>query len=167
MPALPDSESFTVLYRRHGRDVLGMLLRLTCGNRAEAEDLTQETFLAALRGWKSFRGEGTARAWLVGIAVRRWRDSARKPHPTLAHDDEHLYPKIASPEHATLARLNLESALRQLPESQRVALLLVLGQGLTYREAADALGEPVGTVKWRVHEATKTLRTLLRDEELA
>jgi RNA polymerase sigma-70 factor, ECF subfamily len=164
MPAQPDSESFTALYRRHGRDVLGMLLRLTCGNRAEAEDLTQETFLAALRGWKNFRGDGTARAYLVGIAVRRWRDSARKPRPTLS-DDEALYPKIASPERATLARLDLESALTKLPESQRVALLLVLGQGLTYREAAEALGEPVGTVKWRVHEATKAMRALLREEE--
>ncbi|MGC4046659.1 MAG: sigma-70 family RNA polymerase sigma factor [Armatimonas sp.] len=157
-------EAFQTLYRRHGRDVLGILLRLTHGNRAEAEDLTQETFLAALRGWKTFRGDGTARAWLVGIAVRRWRDAARKPQPTTT-DSEVLYPKIASPEHVTLARLDLDAALNQLPEAQRIALLLVLGQGLTYREAAESLGEPVGTIKWRVHEATKTMRDLLSEEE--
>jgi RNA polymerase sigma-70 factor, ECF subfamily len=134
-----ERDGFQALYHRHGRDVLGILLRLTCGNRAEAEDLTQETFLAALRGWKTFRHEGTARAWLIGIAVRRWRDAARKPRPT-SLESETLYPKIASPEHAALARMDLEAALTQLSEPQRIALLLVLGQGLTYREAAEALG---------------------------
>lgn len=159
-------DAFQTIYRRHGRDVLGILMRLTRGNRAEAEDLTQETFLAALRGWKTFRGDGTTRAWLVGIAVRRWRDSTRRHEPTLA-DRESLHPKIAGPEQITLARLNLDAALTQLPEAQRVALLLVLGQGLTYREAAEALGEPEGTLKWRVHEATKTMRALLTEEEIS
>jgi RNA polymerase sigma factor (sigma-70 family) len=74
-------DTLACLYERHGRDVLGILLRLTNGDRAEAEDLTQETFVAAFQGQKGYSGRVPVRAWLVGIAARRWRDSLRRPRP--------------------------------------------------------------------------------------
>ena len=164
-PKRGEADEFASLYRRHGRDVLGMLLHLTHGDRAEAEDLTQETFLAAFRGRRGFVGRASVRAWLIGIAVRRWRDARRRPRfaPTLLSDDDG--PALPSPESGVVAGDCLGRALARLPENQQTALLLVLGQGLTYREAADALGEPVGTIKWRVSEATGKLRAYLTEDE--
>lgn len=71
-------EGYAALYRQYGRDVLGILLRLTRGDRAEAEDLAQETFFAAYQGRSAFRPGTSLRAWLLGIAVRRWRDTCRR-----------------------------------------------------------------------------------------
>jgi RNA polymerase sigma-70 factor (ECF subfamily) len=161
-----EADEFASLYRRHGRDVLGMLLHLTHGDRAEAEDLTQETFLAAFRGRRSFAGRASVRAWLVGIAVRRFRDARRRPPAPvgLPADLDDRSP-LPSPESGVVASDCLARALARLPENQQTALLLVLGQGLTYREAADALGEPVGTIKWRVSEATGKLRAYLTEDE--
>lgn len=157
-------DRFACLYENYGRDVLGILLRLTNGNRSEAEDLTQETFLAAFRGQNSFSGRVPMRAWLVGIAARRWRDSRRRPTlPTTALLEE---PSIsANPESTVTDRAALASALAQLPDDQQTAILLVLAQGLTYREAAAILKIPIGTLKWRVAEASKRLRTLLSDDD--
>ena len=162
-----DADEFASLYRRHGRDVLGMLLHLTHGDRAEAEDLTQETFLAAFRGRRSFAGRASVRAWLVGIAVRRFRDARRRP-PAPAEPSRRPrrpIPASLARERRRGERLPRPCAFARLPENQQTALLLVLGQGLTYREAADALGEPIGTIKWRVSEATGKLRAYLTEDE--
>ncbi|MBB6054000.1 RNA polymerase sigma factor [Armatimonas rosea] len=158
-----DVPSFSCLYERYGRDVLGVLLRLTNGDRAEAEDLTQETFLAAFKGQKNFSGRVPFRAWLVGIAARRWRDSRRRPKPATTPLTEDP-PSVVLMDRAITDRVALVSALGQLPDDQQTAVLLVLGQGLTYREAAEALGVPSGTLKWRVTEALRRLRPLLTDE---
>lgn len=159
-----DSQGFFCLYERHGRDVLGILLRLTRGDRAEAEDLTQETFLAAFQGRKAFSGRVPLRAWLVGIAVRRWRDGQRRPRPkTVAIEQDPA--STAQLENQVAARALLGAALGRLPDDQQSAVLLVLAQGLTYREAAEALGVPEGTIKWRVSEASKRLRATLSEDE--
>jgi len=88
-----EERGFSCLYQRHGRDVLGILLRLTHGDRSEAEDLVQETFLAAYQGRMQFSGKVPLRARLVGIAVRRWRDGQRRPRPkTLSGEVETVAP---------------------------------------------------------------------------
>lgn len=159
-----EERGFSCLYQRHGRDVLGILLRLTHGDRTEAEDLAQETFIAAYQGRAQFSGKVPLRAWLVGIAVRRWRDGRRRPKPkTVSVAVEAVAP--GQTEATIAARASLLPALAALPDDQQTAVLLVLGQGLTYREAAEALGEPVGTIKWRVSEASKRLRKRLSEEE--
>jgi RNA polymerase sigma-70 factor, ECF subfamily len=100
----------------------------------------------------------------VGIATRRWRDSRRRPQPTTTELTEEPL-AWDTPEATITNRTALAQALALLPDEQQTAVLLVLGQGLTYKEAADALGVPSGTLKWRVSEATKRLRTSLSEEE--
>ena len=68
-----DHAAFDALFERHAAQVLGFLLPLT-GSRAEAEDLVQDVFLAAYRAHASFQGRAKPISWLLGIAIRRWRD---------------------------------------------------------------------------------------------
>lgn len=163
-----DRAAFDALFERHAPQVLGFLLPLT-GSRAEAEDLVQDVFLAAYRAHASFQGRAKPISWLLGIAVRRWRDCGRRGRlEVLALDDDRGAgelargsPRQAAPDARVLDALALTEALSRLAPPARAALLLVASQGFTYREAADILGEPVGTVKWRVSEASRRMRQLL------
>ncbi|MDX1932996.1 MAG: RNA polymerase sigma factor [Capsulimonadales bacterium] len=159
-------EAFDRLYVRYAPRVLGLLLRLTQGNRSEAEDLTQDTFVASYTACGTYAERGRPLAWLCGIAFRRWRDRQRSATPptlplseSLAHRDD--------VERGVLDRTTLDRALAQLEPAYREVLLLIAGQQLTYRETAAITGEPVGTVKWRFHEATRRMRLLLQNDELA
>ena len=158
-----DAERFNRLYAEFAPRILGYL-RLLTGNRAAAEDLLQETFLAAYSGRSAYKGTASPLAWLLGIARRRWRDARRAPPP------QHAPLSEAIPSHEDVAadvarRSHLECCLLQLEPSLQEAVTLILAEGLTYAEAAQALGEPIGTVKWRVHRATGLLREMLSREE--
>lgn len=155
--------AFDRLFDQFAPRILGYLLRLT-GSRAEAEDLTQETFLAAYHGRNAFRGSAKPLTWLLAIARRRWRDQHRYAKPPSVPLNEN---ETATDDPADQIALSatLAKALEQLDEPEREVLLLTAVQGLTYKEAAEITGEPVGTVKWRVHEATQRLRRLLTAAE--
>ena len=163
-----DHAAFDALFERHAAQMLGFLLPLT-GSRAEAEDLVQEVFLAAYRAHASFQGRAKPISWLLGIAVRRWRDCGRRGRlEILALDDnnaagehERNFPRQTAVDTQVLDAMTLSQALSALTPPFRAALLLVASQGFTYREAADILEEPVGTVKWRVSEASRRMRALL------
>jgi RNA polymerase sigma-70 factor (ECF subfamily) len=146
--------------------VRGYLRRLTGGDTAEAEDVTQEVFLAAYTGRESYRGSAPPLAWLLGIARRRWRDRSRGAHLEQVEMPEEIVGAIDPADQVVRAQ-HLQGCLDQLTTAERDALLLVFSQGLTYAEAAVTLGEPIGTVKWRVHAASRRMRELLRsgDEE--
>jgi RNA polymerase sigma-70 factor (ECF subfamily) len=159
-----DPAAFAKLYDWYASRILGFLIRLT-GNRADAEDLLQEVFLAAYVGRAGFQGKSTLLTWLLGIALRRWRDRTRQVR---AETDfridaplvvESVEDRTASGDLAAsvVDRLLLSNALQALEPTLRDALLLIHSQGLTYREAAQILQEPIGTVKWRVYEALKRL----------
>lgn len=152
---------FDALFDAYAGRVLAFARRLCGGSVAEAEDLTQDTFVAAWVGRETFGGRAQRLTWLLGIAVRRWRDGRRTPHaemvssPAEASDDGFA--------EKSLERLALESALAQLDESLRAAWLLVASQGLTHKEAAEVLSRPVGTVKWQVATANARLRAALTE----
>jgi RNA polymerase sigma-70 factor (ECF subfamily) len=136
------------------------------GNATEAEDLTQETFLAAFQCRETYRGNAQPLAWLLGIARRRWRDCnrARRLEQVALSEDLLYETDVAS---QVIRANHLECSLAQLEPLAREAVVLVLGHGLTYVEAAEILEQPVGTVKWKVHCATRQLRqTLMEDERL-
>jgi RNA polymerase sigma-70 factor (ECF subfamily) len=158
-----DTDAFDRLFDQYAPRVLVYLLRLT-GSRTEAEDLTQETFLAAFAGRDGYRGRSHPLTWLLGIARRRWRDGRRHPGPCL----EPLREAFAvTDDHADRVALaaTLAAALDRLDEGEREVLLLTAVQGLSYAEAAKILGEPAGTLRWRVYEATRKLRRLLNAAE--
>jgi RNA polymerase sigma-70 factor (ECF subfamily) len=158
--------AFDRLYDRHGARVFHLLRRLT-GSEAEAEDLTQETFLAAYRSLESWRGEGAFGTWLCGIAVRlsanaRRRSSQRETEPL---DEELEAPGVDPLSHCLRAEMErrIEIAIEALPPLPREVFVLVRVEGLSYVETAQWLEIPLGTVQSRLWRASCLLQKALAD----
>ncbi len=159
-----DTAAFGALLTRHSRRVYNLLLRLT-GNAALAEDLTQETFLTAYQRLSDWRGVGQLSTWLCGIAVKHHLTARRKTHFTEPLDALELSADSTSDplERYTEreAILALDSAIAALPDSCREVFVLVRLQEMRYREVADLLGIPLGTVQSRLARATMLLQNSL------
>ncbi len=158
----PDTGSFTEFYRQHGDRIYRFCFRLS-GSAADAEDLTQEVFLAAFLGRERFGGRASVQTWLYKIAWNCWRNSRRRPsvETAILEDAATNGPDLAQ---AVTDQIALTCALSALPPDLRETFLLVRAEGLTYREAASVLDIPQGTAQWRVHEASKRLRALLAED---
>ena len=156
-----DVAAFSMLARQHQSKVRGLLLRLTRGNHAAADDLAQETFLEAWRGIANFRGESQFSTWLYRIAYSRFLMSARKrkADDQLGDWDQ----GVGSGEADTLARIDLERAFARLSPPESAALTLCFALGLSNTEAAEALNMPLGTLKSHVLRGREKLKSLLGD----
>jgi RNA polymerase sigma-70 factor, ECF subfamily len=155
--------------------VYDSVLRLT-GDPANAQDLTQETFLRAFRSFETFQAGSNCRAWLLRIAYNLFcNDYRRRRRFPEAHGPEgdggdpldDLAAEEPGPEEAAIRLLDhesLHSALAQLPEEFRMAVTLVDIHGLSCAEAAGVMGTPRGTVLSRLHRARGRLRMLLIPE---
>ncbi len=164
-----DRAAWDTLYDQTAPRLLAWARSLT-GCASDAEDLAQETFVAAFAQSGGFRGKSSVLTWLCGIALRKWRDKRRSPRPeTLPLCDEILpSPKFGLENdtqnaNAVLLRLAYRQAVADLPENLRDAFVLVAQHGFTHKEAAQILSIPEGTAKWRVAQATRTLRLALAD----
>jgi RNA polymerase sigma-70 factor, ECF subfamily len=127
-----------------------------------ANDLVQDTLVRALRSEHLFHG-GDVRSWLYTILTNlnrnRLRSLSRRPIMTLIGDDD--APDMSGPE---AGGRDIERALASLVDDQRTALLLVVLEGLTYREVAEVQGVPVGTVMSRLARARAQIRAYLDGE---
>ena len=153
------------VYERFGDRVFRFCYRLS-GDRTEAEDLAAETFLAAIQATDRFEGRCSPLTWLLRIALNRWRSALRKRRGGPAIEE--IDPETEAGEDPIRARLEaatLEEAIDRLPEALRTVFILVKVEGLTYREAADALGVPQGTLQSRVNTAVCRLRADLGESE--
>ncbi len=155
----PGSPAFC---RRYGGRIYRFCYRL-CGSAPDAEDLTQEVFLAAFQGTDRFEGCSTIQTWLYRIALNCWRHSRRTPRldTVTLEDAAQAGPGL---EQAVADSIALTCALDGLPPYLRETFLLVKAEGLTSREAAQILDIPQGTVQWRVHQAASRLRVLLTEK---
>ncbi len=147
-------EELVIRYEAKVRRIAFGVLR----DAALAEDVAQETFLTAYRKADSFRAEGSVRAWLFRIAVRRALDQlkkrVRKAEVALLDDG-----RCGVEPHEQLdAGWDLERALERLTPEHRAAIILKEVEGLTYQEIAESLGWPMGTVATRIHRARLELR---------
>jgi len=154
-------EEVETAYSEWGGSLLRFSTRL-CGNRDDAEEVVVDTFTEAFRTWDSFRGTGSRRGWLYGIAANRCRMTLRRRRPT----PEPLHDEVPAQATDILDRIALEQAIGLLPLSQREAFLLVKSEGLTSREAADLLGRPIGTILYEVFTAVRSLRSALTVKEV-
>jgi len=160
-------EACAELVRAHYQVVYRFLAHLTRDVHL-AEDLTQETFAAAWEKIATFQGRSTLATWLHRIAYSKFIDLLRSEERAAVRRE--LVARSATaidPFDAVLANdeaRHLSRTLHDLDVSERTLLVLHYFQGLSYRDMADVLGEPVGTVKWRTAEALKGLRALLADE---
>jgi RNA polymerase sigma-70 factor (ECF subfamily) len=156
-----DRGAFGQLVARHERRVYGVCLRLL-GSREDAEDATQEAFLAALRRAASFRGEAAFSTWLFRIAINAATDQARRRGRARAVplEPEELVaaaPSGGDPGGAVPNTLAIQAALRRVPEDFRAVLVLCDLYGFPYAQAAEILRIPVGTVKSRMFRARLAL----------
>jgi RNA polymerase sigma-70 factor (ECF subfamily) len=143
--------AFNRLVDRHQQAVRTFLRRLL-GNEADADDMAQETFLAAWTHARSFRGEASVRGWLCGIAWRKAKSAQRSWARQRTRDTGHHEQRSAE-SGGTAAmedRLAIRRALQSLPLEQRAAVTLCLICGFSHSEAAGILGAALGTVKSHV-----------------
>jgi len=173
-----DANAFDTLANRYASDIYGLLFRLT-QDAEEASDLTQETFLSALKAISKFRGEADLKTWLFRIAInesrnrfrwwkRRRRDVTISLDVTIGESDTPLsetFPSDAlNPEEKTLRGERekiLREALNDLPEIFREAVVLCDIEGLSYEEIAQTLEVNIGTIKSRIARGRDELRRKL------
>lgn len=154
-----DLGAFEELVRAYQADVWRFAYHFT-RDRALAEDVTQEAFLRAFRFLRSFRGDSRFTSWLFRIA-RNCAMDALRARRTMTDREPPAPVGPTDPQQ----RIELQAALASVSEEHREAFLLVEVFGLSYREAADALGVRVGTVKSRMHRARRAMMDALAVEE--
>jgi RNA polymerase sigma-70 factor (ECF subfamily) len=156
----------------------GAAMRMT-RNPADAEDLLQETFLRAYRGFPRFTEGTNLRAWLYRILtntyINTYRARQRRPEQTELDEveDLYLYRRLGGLEAASLGRsaedelmdlfteAEVKEAIESLPENYRIAVLLADVEGFAYKEIAEMLDIPIGTVMSRLHRGRKALQKSL------
>ncbi|MBW1981911.1 MAG: sigma-70 family RNA polymerase sigma factor [Deltaproteobacteria bacterium] len=174
-----DREAFTRLMQRYERQIYNFVYRML-GNEQEAEDLTQDVFVAAFRGISSFRGASRFSTWLYRIALNQTRNRIKylsrrqllrrdyervNPDNPYSQDSvEQLIDTRPTPEQMAVARnlaWQVQDCLNQLPEQFREILVLRDVQGFSYEELCSMLSLNLGTVKSRLHRARIALQECL------
>ena len=154
-----DAEAFGELFRRH-RDRMWAVALRTTSDRELAADAVQDAFISAFRRADSFRGDAAVTTWLHRIVVNACLDRLRRQRPVSELPEQEL--ADARDAHASVeTRLDVRRALEQLPEGQRMALVLVDMHGLSVAEAAAVLEVAEGTVKSRCSRGREALAALL------
>lgn len=162
--AAGDEDALQALYAACDQRLYAYALRLT-GDPAAAEEVLQDSLVAAWQGASRFRGEGRAIAWLLGIVHNKALNSRRVRRPERL-DGERAEPAAPGPLPEAQAAQNdrrrrLSAAIGSLSLDHRTVLELVFYQGLSLEEAAAVIGCPLGTVKSRLNYAKASLRGLL------
>lgn len=162
--ALEERAAFAELYRRYLPRVYRFALA-RMGDVEQAQDVTAQTFLAALEGLASYRGPGTFLAWLLTIARHKATDQVRGRQPLAPLEAaEHVASREPSPDDVVATRIELERvarALRALAPERAEALALRLFGELTTAEVAAVMGKSEATAKMLVHRAMRDLRERL------
>jgi RNA polymerase sigma-70 factor, ECF subfamily len=153
-----DRLAFAAVVRGGQGDVWRLCAHLV--GRAEADDLVQDTFLRVVRALPAFRGESSARTWLLAIARRACADAIRR-RARVRRRDAALGPAdTCEPDRDAATEIDL--LLAELDDDQRAAFVLTQLHGLAYAEAAAVCGVPIGTIRSRVARARITLIASLR-----
>jgi RNA polymerase sigma factor (sigma-70 family) len=154
------TEAFSRLVERHQQALRGFLRR-ACGDWATADDLAQETFLAAWSRIGRLRAGASVRAWLCGIGYNKHLTAARSAGRERARAQRYEEDRPMASEARHEDRLALEAAMAELPAEQRACVALCLAADFSHAEAAEALDMPLGTVKSHISRGRARLMQAL------
>lgn len=175
---MADRSTFTEQASPHFDGLYAAAMRMT-RNPADAEDLVQETLIRAYRGFEGFSDGTNLRAWLYRILtntfINSYRAKQRRPEQTELDESEdlYLYRRLGGLEAAKMGRsaedemldlfseTEVKTAIEELPESFRMCVLLADVEGFAYKEIAEMLDIPIGTVMSRLHRGRKSLQRTL------
>jgi RNA polymerase sigma-70 factor, ECF subfamily len=175
---MADQADFERDAMQYTRQLYSAAMRMT-RNPADAEDLVQETFLKAYRAYHTFEEGTNLKAWLYRILtntyINKYRKDSRRPSEVDlgSVEDLYLYRNIGSEESAEAARTtedrvldglvesDIKKAVEDLPENFRLPVLLADLEGFSYKEIADILDIPIGTVMSRLHRGRKAMQKSL------
>lgn len=167
-----DRASFEALVRQYQARVVNYAMAVV-RDRGEAEDVAQETFIRAFRSLRRFRGDSSFKTWLYTIATNTARTALERRGRRERVGDRSLDDETRSQgaadvpsgrpdaEAVLVTRDAIDRALAELPDTLREAVVLRDVEGLDYKEIAEVIGVPIGTVESRIFRARQRLRTLL------
>jgi len=163
-----DAEATAAFVRATQADVWRYVAYLV--DRATADDLTQETYLRALRGLRTFQAQTAARVWLLSIARRAVVDHFRKqgrtpPVATSLDASDGLVDRIGPAQPDGAGELALRLLIAELDEDKRAAFVLTQVHGMSYAEAAEVCGVPIGTIRSRMARAREHLVGRLTEQD--
>lgn len=171
-------EDFTTDAMQYAPQLFATALRMT-RNRADAEDLVQETFLKGWRAFESYQQGTNLRAWLFRIMtntfINKYNSQQRRPQETELDEVEELYlfrrmgafdqSKMTHSAEDQMLELftddEVKNAIEELPETFRIPVLLSDVEGFSYKEIAEILEVPIGTVMSRLHRGRKAMQKML------
>jgi len=175
---MADQANFERDAMQYSRQLYSAAMRMT-RNSADAEDLVQETYLKAYRAYHTFEEGTNLKAWLYRILtntyINKYRKDSRRPSEVDLGtvEDLYLYRRLGSEESAEAARTtedrvldglvesDIKAAVEELPESFRIPVLLADLEGFAYKEIAQILDIPIGTVMSRLHRGRKAMQKRL------
>jgi RNA polymerase sigma-70 factor (ECF subfamily) len=159
-----DRSAYEELVRRHRDRIYRIALRML-GNAADADDVAQDVVIQLWTALSGFGGSSAFTTWLYRVVVNRCLNHRRAQHPYRDLDDAE-HPGVAGPERRVLAGEELRAglaAISALPDEQRVPLVLVQLEGLSYRQAAAVTKTTEATVRGRLARARVTLMSEMKD----
>ena len=163
-----DERAFTLIVRAYEGPVYNYVLRLVGGDRALAEDLTQEVFLRVFQGLPRFSLRSKFTTWLFQVTKNRVLDelraNERRPRLTVVLDDSAPLEVVDAPIEQIEAMDTLWRSVEELNVDLKMALLLRDVVGLSYTEIADSLEITLATVKWRIYKAREEVQLALARE---
>lgn len=159
-----ESRAFAALVDANQQAVRGFLRRFT-GDGLDGDDIAQEAFVTAWARLDRFEGKSSFRAWVVGIGYRIARDARRARTRANMRDRAWLEHQDGESEALLEDRIALADAMAELPEDQRAAVALCLGEGFSHGEAAGILNLPLGTVKSHVTRGRARLLAALGEND--
>lgn len=160
--ALGDRQAFAALVESR-YDFIHAVAWRWCGDRQDAEDVAQEVCLRLAGAIRGFKGASRFGTWLYTVTLNTARDRMRRRRRAERRDAAYLRERAVLEDGGKEDNEELWQAVRQLPDRQRDAVLLIYGEGLSHAAAGEVLGCAETTISWHVHEARKRLKVLLRD----